>query len=86
MVMMAILVVWPIMTDRCSKCYISSFIAIGPLVQEKIFIFFFFFFFFFFISIYISRQPSWSWDQTDVNKVTFPCDDEFSYEIWFQMV
>ena len=30
----------------------------------------------------MSRQPSWSWDQTHVNKFSFSC----SYEIWFQPV
>ena len=45
-----------------------------------------FWIFFFVISIYMSRQPSWSGDQTYVNKFSFPCSVEFSYEIWFQLV
>ena len=69
-----------IMIDLSPKCYMSSFIAIGPLVH-KIFkcvcVC---------VCVCVWRQASWSWDQTRVNKFSFPSSDGLPHEIWFQMI
>ena len=64
--------------DWHSKCYIPSFIAIGPLVLEKKI------FEGFFYDIW-AWGPSRSCDKALVYKFSFLCSKNLSHSIWFQI-
>ena len=58
-----------------SRCYMSSFVAIGHLVPEKKI-------FEVFLYHIWTWRPSWSCDQDAVNKLSFPLPKEAPHKIW----